>query len=125
MIFSFFFYSYAVHRALHSLPTRRSSDLGGVHDGAAPLPGTWRVPAARARDADVRADVPRRGPLPAVLRAQPDQHLRGADPDERGVQPRLRDLDSARLLLLDPARGRGGRGARRREPVPDPAAGHA
>src|SRR5690625_6140981 len=27
MFFFFFFYSYAAHRALHSFPTRRSSDL--------------------------------------------------------------------------------------------------
>src|SRR5207245_10709843 len=35
----FFFYSSAHHRALHSFPTRRSSDLAGAaHDGDAPLP---------------------------------------------------------------------------------------
>ncbi len=65
------------------------------------------------------------GPLPAVLRAQHDQHLRGADLHERRVQPRLRDLDPARLLLLDPPRGRGGRRPGRREPLADPAPGHA
>src|SRR5205085_12024562 len=29
-LFFFFFYCYADHRDLHSFPTRRSSDLGGV-----------------------------------------------------------------------------------------------
>src|SRR5205814_8868736 len=34
---SFFFYCYGDHRALHSFPTRRSSDLLGISGHAAPL----------------------------------------------------------------------------------------
>ncbi len=64
----------------HRRPRR---DPGRLHDGPAPLPGSRAVPAARARDADVRAHLARRRPLPSVLRAQHDQHLRGADLHER------------------------------------------
>src|SRR5207248_11249442 len=61
---SFFFYSYAHHRDLHSFPTRRSSDLPRVPAGsrARPVcrggPPRHRIPRARATGARRRAAVP-------------------------------------------------------------------
>ena len=92
-----------------TLVVLRPGDPRRVLHRAVPVPGPDGLPAPRADDADVLPDRARGRPLPGVLRAQPGQHLYGAHPHERRVQPGVRDLDPAGLLLLDPPRDRGGR----------------
>src|SRR5207248_11747852 len=86
-LFSFFFRCYPPHRALHSFPTRRSSDLRVHHR---------EVEAVALADARPVRDAR------AAERIRADTHARGADGlhvDHRGqvVDVRAQDRKSTRL----------------------------
>src|SRR5205085_10100900 len=70
---SFFFSCYAPRRALHSFPTRRSSDLSSASCGATPRgrDDEPRRPAGRRRPGDRRAVRRLRAPLaPGAQRSE-------------------------------------------------------
>ena len=67
------------------------------------------IPAARARHPDVRADRAGDRPLPRVRVDRTGQQLPRTDHRQRGLQPRVLDLDHERLYLDHPCRARGGR----------------
>src|SRR5206468_10719385 len=77
--FSFFSYSHVVHRALHSFPTRRSSDLSGCTDRGRATPARKKRCCSRPiahsrRAAAVRARARRRQALGALALERSEEH---------------------------------------------------